>query len=117
MEELKTLKDIEPNFSVGNPEEIGKFYPEQVELFNRFLGDFITKGRLRQEAINHIKSLTKKIRDLNFYNIDLKHKGDFEELEINEEEKNETKRIIHWIKYFFNITEEDLKGGESNGKN
>ena len=95
--ELKTLKDLNL-FISGNKTE-------------KTLGNRSIKGELKQTAIQWIKEIDgKQYTDFNFtlvpgriYNVpelDTDHWADGYVM---------SQGIIHWIKYFFNITEEDLK--------
>lgn len=80
---LKTLKDLAREHFGENPRELG-FEP------------IITHKLLRQEAIKWIKELDKEYYD----NIPLLLKGESGE------------DIQDWIKYFFNITEDELSGAK-----
>jgi len=93
MTELKTLEDLEAENSNKKPEETM----------------WICSVRLKQEAINHIKKdldiikdETKRLRKTNT----LTESGFKEECK---EHLREEYARIEWIKYFFNITDEDLK--------
>ena len=95
MSELKTLKDLFPDFTVEQVRQLGK---TGMMIFQEKL-----KADLKQEAIKDIKSLMelKKTSLDKWWEEMTGHR-----LTYSEEAKQ---GIINYIKWKFNITEEDLK--------
>ena len=89
MSELKTLKDID-----GHPTE---------------WGHLVERNDLKQEAIKDIKYLRAWKEQGTIKLLPWITTTDFENTGLN--------AIIEYIKWKFNITEEDLKGGLENDKN
>ena len=79
MSQLKTLKDL-PSVRIINK--------EGIDLFKE--GEAVSQEVLRQEVIKHIKAFD-----------DLENNPELKKFHGNEEEC--------WIKWFFNITEEELQ--------
>ncbi|HEC65072.1 MAG TPA: hypothetical protein ENI23_07260 [bacterium] len=86
--ELKTLKDLEP-----------KDYVDEVDIF---------VGSLRGEAIKHIKAKIKKIEEHSHARFEI---GNFEKdnCYMNCLRCRNDYVQIQWIRYFFNITDEELR--------
>jgi len=104
--ELKTLKDL--------PHYISKFKFEKIETpikaFQRGYPHFLFIGELRQEAIKWIKELKKEIVPTKD-EIKIKDIKEIDKISLYilfKEKSIENRARIEWIKYFFNITEEDL---------
>ena len=85
---LKTLKDCSLKLEIGFKSD------EYAQGFNQGQEDL--KNIERQEAIKHIKNIKEKAKEAQEKN------HSFENIIIED-------AITHWIIYFFNITEEDLK--------
>jgi len=97
MGDLKTLKDIKEVVIMG-------FHPADVNIFR----DGFSK-ELKQEAIKYIKAIKGiyKLGDTLF-----KEHGKIApgfELDLYDYEQDDCAGAIKFIKYFFNITEEDLQ--------
>jgi len=96
MTQLKTLKDLEKE-EYNNIRSWG--IPQSKIKKGMIRVDSL---KLRQEAIKWINELDKE----SYY------KSDDAELRIIdglETERSSQHRVINWIKYFFNITEEELR--------
>ena len=99
MRKLKTLKDIKPCDIIkeGKYTLFNKIFGKEIK--DRHISEFV----LKKEAIKWVKEHD-WIYDINsddWYNIP-------EELQLSHEEKG-FEDICNWIKYFFNLTEEDFK--------
>lgn len=92
-EELKTLKDLEMIENKGY-----KPFPSE------------TVALLKQEAIKWIKEL-KEAEKFNIEFASSEQMGYFHDNQFDDFVDNQGKAywVINWIKWFFNITEEDLK--------
>lgn len=86
MTELKTLKEIE--FMLNPPQIVNDDCSDEFK--------FVNSGNLRQEAIKWIKE----------HNNPQKRYRESYDAEMTERERL---CVSRWIKYFYNITEEDLK--------
>ena len=98
MSDLKTLKDID-SFDCWSDES------HQKDL------EFVTLDNLKQEALKWVKEFD---HDLKRYREDAKYHQEINMLCIKQgvdvrNWKTREQNQILWIKYFFNITEEDLK--------
>jgi len=99
MTELKTLKDF----------ELDRFYGGTEEGYRVMV-------RLKAEAIKWIKEIRKD--QYLTLNEALVCDTQFLDPERKKEQVIIGKKATEmWIKHFFNITEEELKGGEDNGEN
>ena len=97
MSELKTLKDLEIVGTYSN----GKYYHSERH-------EVVEIKDLRQEAINDIKEIQRQMKNReNVTSVQVKI-GDFFANSIDYEAR-EPEVLIRYIKWKFNITEEDLK--------
>ena len=114
MTELKTLEDIQNLHGFHNLKQHSKNIPECM-MYNKIIKEgeelAIFPSELRYEAIKDIKAIfmMEKTPEDKLWE---KFKG--KKIIYSEEGKL---AIINYIKWKFNITEEDLKGGEDNGEN
>ena len=84
MKELKTLKDLEKAFHVGDVKE---HLDENNKVGDDWMTSICLAGDLKAEAVKWVKSLDN--------GEDIHRADDWNKME--------------WIKHFFNLTEEDLK--------
>lgn len=87
--ELKTLKDISKYIGVLD-------YGKHQDKINTY-----SENDLKQEAIKWIKELKK--------GSDSKYKSEWLQDEMKVDCSEHDDLVIEWIKYFFDITEEELK--------
>ncbi len=102
MTELKTLKNIEPELSFSGKEvrEIGLRFSDMPKV------EFIQRARdkkIREEAINHIKSMNSEIEAIK------KVPEAYYKWKDAGSPYMPGQEVIRWIKWFFNITDEELK--------
>ena len=96
---LKTLKDMDFKGLVSTKKDDNERYTICVFDVSEL------KERFKQEAIKHVIELEGAMKNWNEmpdYNFPYNHLNDW---------KGHTLSQMHWIKHFFNILEQDLKGG------
>ena len=95
MSELKTLKDLEGNM--------------RIEEHGITIKDILSKGVLKQSAIKDIKHFKKLLDSLSEYNKKYAHKNKEGKELPKEAMEGVFKGKIDYIKWKFNLKEEDLK--------
>ena len=97
---LKTLKDLNVLHRARSKD--GEFYNHKFPFKDI---EFCWTNQLKQEAIKHIKEIKQEIRKIQTNNFNLPYQPTPEEWL----KCDVLLSKIHWIKHFFNISEEDLK--------